>query len=171
MSDEEYSDKDLNNINNHQDTIPYNQNTQKTENRSRIYISADLNQRLEKDKKTFQKNQNKQFTFNKYFIVISIAVLLYVCCAWLSEVSIPEIVDLEIPFLVAVSLIITYFCENVNNILTYIIFFIIVVLVYLFVSPQYAFLLVLPLLSQLFIDCINKIYTNKKDYQVELSSD
>ena len=170
MIDEEYPNNNLNNNENSQDAVPYNPNI-RTVSQSRIYISPELNQKLEKDNERIQENLNKQFTFNKYFIVVSIAVILYVFCAWLSEVSIPDVMDLEIPFLVAVSLIITYFSENVNNIVTYITFFIILLLVYLFVSPQYAFLLVLPWLSQLFVDCINCIYTNEKDYQVEHSLD
>jgi len=156
-----------NNINN----IQNNHSSEKTDNPSRLYIRHDINQKLVNDQKNVLADKNRQFTLNKYFSVLGIAILLYMCCVCITKVSIVEVIDLEVPLLVLASLIITYFCENINSIIIYVAYFVIIALMHLLISPQIAFILAFPLLSQIVIDCINKIYTNDKDYQVEVSLD
>lgn len=167
MDDENSLNRDNENSNN---STYNNPNSDKTSEHSRIYIRQDINQKIEENQKIVQTNRNRQFTFNKYFSVISIAILLYMCCVCITQVSIVEVIDLEIPLLVFASLIITYFCENTNRII-YVFYFVITILIHLLVSQQVGFVLSFPLLSQIILDCINKIYTNDKDYQVELSLD
>ncbi|MDO5852155.1 MAG: hypothetical protein Q4Q23_06675 [Methanobacteriaceae archaeon] len=101
-----------------------------------------------------------------YLSTALLSTLLYISCAWIAQAQIAQIIDLEIPLIILITLTITHFTENNNNTKIYTTCLILAIILY-FIGPQYSFIIILAMTSQLFITTLEKIFTNKKDYKLE----
>ncbi len=110
----------------------------------------------------------KQNKTTNYLAVTLLATLLYVTCAWVAQAQLVQIIDLEVPLVVLLSLIITYVAKE-KQLTIYGIYIILAAIIYP-IGAQYSFIISLALMSHVFIYCIEKIQTNERDFKVNTIS-
>ncbi|MBE6487279.1 MAG: hypothetical protein E7Z86_00965 [Methanosphaera stadtmanae] len=108
---------------------------------------------------------NDDANITRYISTILLSSITYTLIALSTNIQITEILDLELPLLVVLSLIITYFSLNGYKKIIYIIF-IALTIVTLIRTPQYSFFIMIALFSELVVEILIKIFNNKDDYQI-----
>lgn len=137
--------------------------TTKTDTKSIYYHINNLKKsKIENDEES-EKQKQSLYSTNKYIAIIFLSVLIYVLCAWSAKVTIPEIIDLEVPVLVLISLILTAISNQKYAKGIYILFIIIAIIIYQ-VNTTYSLFISIALLSNWIYYCIENIYSNKEDY-------
>lgn len=108
-------------------------------------------------------NASSIYDVNEYLAVSLLSVIAYIILAYSTKVKFIELVDLEIPLIIFLSLIIVHLSNMWSRIYTCLIF---VVLIFLMINIQfnYSFLFMIALFSELIIYSINRIITNEHDY-------
>ena len=127
-----------------------------------FHINNLKTQKIEQTKENSQKKQSLYNT-NKYLITTILAILIYILCAWTAQVTLPEIIDLEIPLVILFSLIITALSNQGYKKSCYVAFLVITIITYQF-NPSYAFFVIMSLLANWIYECIELIYSNQDDY-------
>lgn len=112
--------------------------------------------------KTLETPKKLTSNINDYLQVTLLSIIIYLVMASLMNIAIAEIVDLEIPIIVALSLILSYFASY-NKIVVYTIFSAATILT-LILFKQYAFFLIIVLSSELIVLTIRYIFNNPRDY-------
>ena len=107
---------------------------------------------------------------NYYISVALLSVIGYIIIAYSSNVSLMELVDLEIPLILALSVVIVFLSNNWSRLLTYILV-IVSICIIIGLNFNYSFFLMIILFSELCIYSINKIVNNKDDYQLDYELD
>ncbi len=110
-------------------------------------------------------NDNHDLTNNiNYYISVSmLSVMAYMIIAYSSNVGFIELVDLEIPLIIFLSLIIAFLSNNWSRLYTYLMFAAILV-VLIGLSFNYSFFFMIVLFSEMVINSLNMIINNKNDY-------
>lgn len=108
-------------------------------------------------------SRNQAVNVNYYISVSLLSIITYMIVAYSSNVPFAELIDLEIPLIIFLSLAIVFLSSNWSRIYTYLLF-IIVIAVMIALSFNYSFLLMMVLFSELVIYSINGIINNKDDY-------
>ncbi|MBQ6443997.1 MAG: hypothetical protein IJJ11_04860 [Methanosphaera sp.] len=108
-------------------------------------------------------SRNQATNVNYYISVSLLSVITYMIVAYSSNVAFAELIDLEIPLIIFLSLAMVFLSSNWSRIYTYLLF-IIVIAVMIALSFNYSFLLMMVLFSELVIYSINGIINNKDDY-------
>lgn len=101
----------------------------------------------------------------RYISTILLSSITYTLIALGTNIQITEILDLELPLIVVLSLIITYFSLNGYKKIIYLIF-IALIIITLIRTPQYSFFVMIVFFSELVIEILSKIFNNKDDYQI-----
>ncbi|RAP52547.1 MAG: hypothetical protein BZ137_08565 [Methanosphaera sp. rholeuAM130] len=112
---------------------------------------------------TQRDNVDSTDNINYCISVSLLSIMAYVIIAYSSNVSLLELVDLEVPLIIFLSLIIVFLSTNWSRIYAYVLFIIMIVILIAF-DFNYSFLLMIVLFSELIIYSLNRIMTNKKDY-------
>jgi hypothetical protein len=92
-----------------------------------------------------------------------LSVMAYMIIAYSSNVGFIELVDLEIPLIIFLSLIIAFLSNNWSRLYTYLMFAVILV-VLIGLSFNYSFFFMIVLFSEMVIYSLNMIINNKNDY-------
>jgi hypothetical protein len=92
-----------------------------------------------------------------------LSVMAYMIIAYSSNVGFIELVDLEIPLIIFLSLIIAFLSNNWSRLYTYLMFAAILV-VLIGLSFNYSFFFMIVLFSEMVIYSLNMIINNKNDY-------
>jgi hypothetical protein len=92
-----------------------------------------------------------------------LSVMAYMIIAYSSNVGFIELVDLEIPLIIFLSLIIAFLSNNWSRLYTYLMFAAILV-VLIGLSFNYSFFFMIVLFSEMVINSLNMIINNKNDY-------
>ena len=108
-------------------------------------------------------NAGRTDNLNYYISVSLLSIMAYMILAYSSNVSFVELVDLEIPLIIFLSLIIVFLSTNWSRIYTYLLFMIVIAIM-ITLSFNYSFLFMVVLFSELVIYSINGIINNKDDY-------
>lgn len=112
-----------------------------------------------------QKAENNIFNINKYFAAAILSVFIYVACALTAQVQLADIITIEVPLTILLSLLLTYLMLS-NHVKEGYCGYTIVAILLFFVNPSYTFIVLVTELSQAIIDCTVKIFTNKHDFSV-----
>ncbi|MBR3214538.1 MAG: hypothetical protein IKF79_08545 [Methanosphaera sp.] len=108
-------------------------------------------------------SRNQAVNVNYCISVSLLSIITYMIVAYSSNVPFAELIDLEIPLIIFLSLAMVFLSSNWSRIYTYLLF-IIVIAVMIALSFNYSFLLMMVLFSELVIYSINGIINNKDDY-------
>ncbi len=121
---------------------------------------------IEDDEKKQESKEKKQGIVNKYIAGAIVAILIYTVSAWSGQIPITEIIDLELPITVFLSLILTSIIYTKYQYYGYIAYIILSIIIFL-VNPSYTFMILTALGANLFVDCIDRICVNDRDYSVD----
>ena len=110
-----------------------------------------------------KNKNNKKSNTNRYIITAITAILIYVIFAWISNENILEIIDLEIPILIFLSLIIANSSVQNYSKICYPLYIVASCILYT-INPTYALFVIIALTSELTIKCIELIINNEYDF-------
>lgn len=127
--------------------------------------NPNMSQEIPQEEQKNIKQPEKKKSLYKYLTTILLAILIYVLCAWSSQVPMSEIIDVELPTIVFASLIITCLVENNYEKIAYIGYLIVICVIYL-IQPSYAFLILSALIAQACTSITYKIFYNVYDYNI-----
>ncbi len=97
----------------------------------------------------FDKNKNVANT-NLYLATGIIAILLYTICVWTSKVPFFEVLDLELPIVILLTLILTASSKQGYTTISYLLYVVASCIVYI-IHPSYAFFIVIALISNFIV--------------------
>lgn len=118
----------------------------------------------EEDKKIKDiRNRNEHPNILNYIVTCIIAVLIYSFCAWGTNIAFTEIIDLELPLVIFLTLILTSCTIQGYSKISYAIYIILSCILY-FIIPSYTFFFTTALASNIIVRYIKLIYYNKNDY-------
>lgn len=106
---------------------------------------------------------SQESNLNYYISVSLLSIIAYMILAYSSNVSFVELVDLEIPLIIILSLTIVFLSSNWSRIYTYLVI-IAVIVIMMALSFNYSFFVMIVLFSELVIYSLNAIINNKDDY-------
>ncbi len=138
-----------------------------TNDSQRIYQHVyNVNYKVDEEKEQQKKNEKHIGIVNKYLAGAILAMLIYVISAWSGQIPITEIIDVELPITVLLTLVLTSIIYTNFRIYGYIGYIILAIVFYL-VNPSYTFMIITALGANMFVDCLDRIYINNRDYNVE----
>lgn len=143
-----------------QNPIEYNKTDQN------IYHHIE-NVKINSNKNEIIKNNTKKETYNlnKYISASITSVLIYIVCIMTAQIPIANVITVEVPLIILLSLILTNLIESNHTKEGYCGYLILAILLF-GLGGSYTFLMLVTVLSQSIIDCIIKIFTNKHDYSI-----
>lgn len=100
----------------------------------------------------------------RYIAAVTFSVLIYSLCAWIVHAGFLEIIDLELPLLILLTLILTELIIQGYAKYIYPLYVIAIGLSYSFIGTNYALLIIISLTSVVITRCLEKIYYNPIDY-------
>jgi len=132
-----------------------------------IIFFNDTKESLDNEKEDQPLKENTDFTdkttINRYLATCIISILIYLICAWGSKIAFTEVIDLELPLVILLTLLLTSFSIQGYSKLSYITCAVLGCVCY-YISPAYAFMFSTSLMSNIIYDITQRIYFNKKDY-------
>lgn len=111
-----------------------------------------------------EKPSSKKVEPTRYVAPVLISMFIYSLCIWITKTSFLEIVDLELPFLILITLILSELIIQGYAKYVYPLYVIMASLSYSFINTTYALLIVLSLTGVIVTRCLEKIYYNPVDY-------
>lgn len=102
---------------------------------------------------------------DRYVSALLLSTITYTLIALSTNIQIFEIVDLELPLIIILSLVLTYFSINNNKMIIYPIYFAAIIIT-LIGLPQYSFFFIIVVFGELCVEIFNKIFNNKYDYKI-----
>ena len=149
------------------------ENNQKYSEDNRPIIFFNNNETLMKEKNENQSIKNLNNDLNNqniiYYLATSIiALIIYSFCAWGTNIAFTEILDLELPLILLLTIVLSSCILQGYSKVSYLIYFIISCTLYFF-SPSYTFFFVTALTSNIIVKYIVLICNNKYDYGNENS--
>ena len=144
------------------------ENNQKYSEDNRPIIFFNNNETLMKEKNENQSIKNLNNDLNNqniiYYLATSIiALIIYSFCAWGTNIAFTEILDLELPLILLLTIVLSSCILQGYSKVSYLIYFIISCILY-FISPSYTFFFVTALTSNIIVKYITLICNNKYDY-------
>ena len=126
---------------------------------------------LEDNQESYSKNDIikedvSSSNLNYYISVALLSIMGYMILAYSSNVSLMELVDIEVPLIIILSFIIVFLTTNWSRHLTYFLF-VVSLAILIGLKYNYSFFLMIVLFSELIIYSINNIVNNKLDYNLE----
>ncbi len=148
--------------------IENKENNQESIENNKPIIYFEENQDYNEDKPideslNTQENKMEHPQIYKYIITTVISIILYSFCVLGANIPFTEIIDLELPLVIFLTIILTS-CNIQGHIKSsYALFAIISCISYL-ISPNYTFFFIIALLSNVILRYVELIYYNKNDY-------
>ncbi|WP_323736375.1 stage II sporulation protein M [Methanosphaera sp. ISO3-F5] len=105
----------------------------------------------------------KKIEATRYIAPVIISILIYSICAWATKAGFVEILDLELPFLIILTLILTESVIQGFAKYSYPLYVLAGIIVYS-VSKNYALFIIIALTGVLVSRCLEEIYYNRYDY-------
>lgn len=134
-------------------------------NRPIIYFNNDDkssdNEKTDSDMKKID-NQRKNTSLNDYLIACTISILLYLVCAWGSQIAFTEVIDLELPLAIFFTIILTSLSLQGYTKIAYLAFAAISCVCF-FIGSAYTFIFVISLTGNVIYKVIEWISLNR-DY-------
>ena len=126
---------------------------------------------LEDNQESYSKNDVikedvSSSNLNYYISVALLSIMGYMILAYSSNVSLMELVDIEVPLIIILSFIIVFLTTNWSRHLTYFLF-VVSLAILIGLKYNYSFFLMIVLFSELIIYSINNLVYNKFDYNHE----
>lgn len=106
---------------------------------------------------------NTTDNLNYYIGVSLLSIITYMIVAYSSNVALVELVDLEIPLVIFLSLMIVFLSNKWSRLSTYLLSAIAIAIM-ISLNFNYSFLLMIVLFSELTVYSLNMIINNKDDY-------
>lgn len=135
-------------IEKHENQIIYFTNTEETTEKQETHV----------------KKKSKKIEPTKYITPVIISLLIYLLCAWASKVGFSEIIDMEIPLIILLTLILTESIFQGYSKISIPLYVIGSALCYFFINNSFALFITISLTSVLISICLNRIYYNPNDY-------
>lgn len=128
-----------------------------------------LSENSEELLKNSQKNKRPHHNIEKinFYLLTSITTMfIYVAFAAINGAKFSDVMLIQLPLGVIISLIMTYLTLNDHILVSFTVFSAITALIYGLLSPDIAFIILVAILSQAMVITVDGIYTNENDYMI-----
>ncbi len=139
-------------------------NNEKEDTKHNIIYFTNLEKTFKRHSKKDVRQESNKIEPTRYIAPLIFTILIYSLCAWATKVNFTEIIDLEIPLIILLTLILTESVIQGYSKISYLIYIIASILCYNFIKDSYALFIIIPLTGVLITRCLEKIYYNQKDY-------
>lgn len=112
-----------------------------------------------------EDNIEHDLNINRYLSAILLSAITYTVIALGTNIQLVEIMDLELPLIIVLSIILTYFSLNDYKRIIYPVY-IALIIITLIKIPHYSFFIMIVLFGELTIELLNRIFNNKYDYAI-----
>lgn len=129
-----------------------------------IIYFTNTEETINRFKKDDEETSLKKIEPTKYITPVIIAIFIYSLCVWATKTGFTEIIDIEIPLIILLTLILTESVIQGYGKFLYPIYIIASCLAFYFIKDTYALFIIISFTAVVTCRCLEKIYYNKNDY-------